>query len=212
MSIATEISRLTSLRNSIRTKLIALGILSNAQADLQDIYDGISGITLRTSSNLTVSGATVTAPAGYYNSAASVSIPSGSASTPATTITKNPTISVNAAGKITASVSGTQDVTPNVTAGYISSGTAGTITVAGSAKRQLSTVGTTTYTPGTTDQTIASGKYLTGAQTIKGDANLIASNIRKGVTIFGVTGTFTGIVSDGTDDPLDLTQIGVVGS
>lgn len=212
MSIATEISRLTSLRNSIRTKLIALGILSNAQADLQDIYDGISGITLRTSSNLTVSGATVTAPAGYYNSAASVSIPSGSASTPATTITKNPTISVNAAGKITASVSGTQDVTPNVTAGYISSGTAGTITVAGSAEQQLSTVGATTYTPGTTDQTIASGKYLTGAQTIKGDANLIASNIRKGVTIFGVTGTFTGIVSDGTDDPLDLTQIGVVGS
>lgn len=212
MSIATEISRLTSLRNSIRTKLIALGILSNAQADLQDIYDGISGITLRTSSNLTVSGATVTAPAGYYNSAASVSIHSGSASTPATTITKNPTISVNAAGKITASVSGTQDVTPNVTAGYISSGTAGTITVAGSAEQQLSTVGATTYTPGTTDQTIASGKYLTGAQTIKGDANLIASNIRKGVTIFGVTGTFTGIVSDGTDDPLDLTQIGVVGS
>ena len=212
MSIATEISRLTSLRNSIRTKLIALGILSNAQADLQDIYDGISGITLRTSSNLTVSGATVTAPAGYYNSAASVSIPSGSASTPATTITKNPTISVNAAGKITASVSGTQDVTPNVTAGYISSGTAGTITVAGSAEQQLSTVGATTYTPGTTDQTIASGKYLTGAQTIKGDENLIASNIRKGVTIFGVTGTFTGIVSDGTDDPLDLTQIGVVGS
>lgn len=212
MSIATEISRLTSLRNSIRTKLIALGILSNTQADLQDIYDGISGITLRTSSNLTVSGATVTAPAGYYNSAASVSIHSGSASTPATTITKNPTISVNAAGKITASVSGTQDVTPNVTAGYISSGTAGTITVAGSAEQQLSTVGATTYTPGTTDQTIASGKYLTGAQTIKGDVNLIASNIRKGVTIFGVTGTFTGIVSDGTDDPLDLTQIGVVGS
>ena len=45
MSIATEISRLTSLRNSIRTKLIALGILSNAQADLQDIYDSINGIT-----------------------------------------------------------------------------------------------------------------------------------------------------------------------
>lgn len=49
--------------------------------------------------------------------------------------------------------------------------------------------GAQTYTPGTTDQTIASGQYLTGNQTILGDANLIASNIVSGVTIFGVTGT-----------------------
>ena len=74
MSIATEISRLTSLRNSIRTKLIALGILSNAQADLQDIYDSINGITGRDSSSLSVSGNTVTAPAGLYSSAASKSV------------------------------------------------------------------------------------------------------------------------------------------
>ena len=45
-----------------------------------------------------------------------------------------------------------------------------------------------TYTPGTSDQTIASGQYLDGAQTIKGDANLVAQNILKDVTIFGVTG------------------------
>ena len=47
----------------------------------------------------------------------------------------------------------------------------------------------TTYTPTTTNQTIASGTYLTGAQTIKGDANLVASNIKSGVSIFGVNGT-----------------------
>lgn len=46
-----------------------------------------------------------------------------------------------------------------------------------------------TYTPGTSDQTIASGQYLSGAQTIEGDANLIASNILSGKTIFGVSGT-----------------------
>ena len=34
-----------------------------------------------------------------------------------------------------------------------------------------------TYTPTTTDQTISSGQYLDGAQTIKGDANLIPENI-----------------------------------
>jgi len=49
-----------------------------------------------------------------------------------------------------------------------------------------------TITPTTTDQTIASGKYLAGAQTIKGDANLVAANIAKDVTIFGVTGTHEG--------------------
>lgn len=46
-----------------------------------------------------------------------------------------------------------------------------------------------TYTPGTSNQTIGSGQYLSGAQTIKGDSNLVAGNIRSGVSIFGVTGT-----------------------
>lgn len=46
-----------------------------------------------------------------------------------------------------------------------------------------------TYTPGRADQMIAAGQYLSGAQTIKGDANLVAANIMEGKTIFGVTGT-----------------------
>lgn len=48
-----------------------------------------------------------------------------------------------------------------------------------------------TYTPTTSDQTIASGVYLSGNQTVKGDANLVASNIAKNVQIFGVTGTLS---------------------
>ena len=47
-----------------------------------------------------------------------------------------------------------------------------------------------TYTPGTSNQTIAKGQYLSGVQTIKGDANLKADNIKKDVSIFGVTGTY----------------------
>lgn len=46
-----------------------------------------------------------------------------------------------------------------------------------------------TYTPGTSNQTIGANQYLSGAQTIKGDSNLVAGNIRSGVSIFGVTGT-----------------------
>lgn len=49
-----------------------------------------------------------------------------------------------------------------------------------------------TITPSTTDQTISSGKYLSGKQTIKGDANLLAENIKEGVELFGITGTYTG--------------------
>lgn len=49
-----------------------------------------------------------------------------------------------------------------------------------------------TYTPKTSDQSIAASQYLSGAQTIKGDANLVAGNIKSGVSIFGVTGTYTG--------------------
>ena len=45
-----------------------------------------------------------------------------------------------------------------------------------------------TITPGTTDQVIAAGSYLSGATTVKGDSNLTAANIADGVEIFGVTG------------------------
>ena len=49
-----------------------------------------------------------------------------------------------------------------------------------------------TITPSTTDQTISFGKYLSGTQTIKGDANLLAENIKEGVELFGIIGTYTG--------------------
>lgn len=56
----------------------------------------------------------------------------------------------------------------------------------------IPTKGATTYTPKTSDQTIDSGTYLTGTQTIKGDSNLVAGNIKSGVSIFGVTGNYAG--------------------
>ena len=52
--------------------------------------------------------------------------------------------------------------------------------------------GAQTYTPRTVSQTIAKGQYLSGNQTIQGDGNLIASNIKSGVSIFGVSGSYTG--------------------
>lgn len=133
-------------------------------------------------------------PPGYNSTGAYYQISAvydGSAKTPNTTITANPTISISDSGLITASASASQSITPTVSAGYISAGTAGTITVTGSNTQQLSTQAATTFTPSTTNQTIAAGTYLTGTQTILGDANLIGSNIIQGATIFNINGTAT---------------------
>ena len=131
---------------------------------------GVTKITLtadvptHSSSDLTVSGNTVTAPSGYYGSNASASVQSGSATTPTTSITANPTISVSSSGLITASVSGSQSVTPTVSEGYVTEGTAGTVSVGGSNTSQLTTQSGTTITPTESEQTaVGANKYTTGA-------------------------------------------------
>ena len=48
--------------------------------------------------------------------------------------------------------------------------------------------GAVTMTPGTAAQPIPAG-YHNGAGSVAGDANLVAGNIKNGVTLFGVTGT-----------------------
>lgn len=103
-------------------------------------------------------------------------------------------------GSNTLTLTKTISVTPNVTtAGYISSGTAGNSSV--SLTASVTTQGTRTITPSTSKQTIASGTYITGTQTISGDANLAAGNIKSGTSIFGVTGSYT---SDATAAATDI--------
>lgn len=135
------------------------------------------------SSNLTVSGATVTVPAGYYASQASKSVASGSATAPATISGTSATVST---GTNTLTLTKTVSVTPSVTAGYVSSGTAGNSAV--SLTASVTTKAAATITPGTSNQTIAAGTYLTGAQTIAGDSDLQSANIVYGKNIFGVDG------------------------
>lgn len=66
----------------------------------------------------------------------------------------------------------------------------------GKVTQNVPTKGAQTYTPGTTNQTIAANQYLTGPQTIKGDPNLKPENIKKGVSIMGITGTYNGPVPE----------------
>ncbi len=153
------------------------------------------------SSDLSVSGATVTVPAGYYSSSASASVSAGSATAPATISGTSASVST---GTNTLTLSKTVSVTPTVSAGYVSAGTAGNSAV--SLTASVTTKGAQTYTPGTTNQTISSGTYLTGTQTISGDANLVGGNIVYGKSIFGVDGTATlpSITQDSTTKVLSI--------
>lgn len=208
-----------------------------------------SGIARKSSTDLSASGATVTVPAGYYESQATKSVstmtlPTSASSSATSGYTSKATIvrsaadqyiniptGYNTAGsyyKINAVASGSAtgptslsgssatvstgtntitltktgvSTTPTINAGYISSATTSSATVALTAS--VTTKAAATITPGTTNQTIASGTYLTGTQTISGDADLTAANIKKGVSIFNVTGSYTSDATAAAGDIVD---------
>ena len=143
-------------------------------------------IASKSGSDISASGDTVTVPAGYYSTQQTKSVASGSATAPASISGTSATVST---GTNTLTLSKTVSVTPTVSAGYVASGTAGNSSV--SLTASVTTKAAATYTPTTSNQTISSGTYLTGAQTISGDANLVAGNIKSGVSIFGVAGSLT---------------------
>lgn len=94
--------------------------------------------------------------------------------------------------------SGTITATVTQTAGYVQAGTkTGTL--------ELDKQAATEYAPSLEDQTIPADKYLTGAQTIKAvtgvnlqalDADFVAENIKNGIDLFGIVGTYEGTVGE----------------
>lgn len=159
-------------------------------------------IEKKSADDLTVSGAQVSVPAGYYSTPSTKSV--------ATTTLETPNISVSSSGVIMSSITHTAS-------GYVSADTK-------TATKQLPTQSAKTITPGTNNQTaVASGVYTTGAVTVSavptqtksttpssstqyvtpdsgkyltqvtvyGDSNLKSSNIKSGTSIFGVAGTLS---------------------
>ena len=131
-------------------------------------------IPTKTAEDVTIQGASVSVPSGYYGPNIAKAIP--------TVEQTVPTISVSPEGLITAQAQQTE--------GFVAGGTK-------SATNQLPVQGAQTITPSTTAQTIQPNVYLTGAQTVQGDANLVPDNIKEAVSIFGVTGTYAGGGSTG---------------
>ena len=73
MSIATELAKLQTARNKIRTKLVSLGLVP-AAAKLEDCAVAVDGISNQGAVSATVQeGDTYTIPAGYHNGSGTVS-------------------------------------------------------------------------------------------------------------------------------------------
>ena len=127
-----------------------------------------SNIAQRSSADVTFNNGSFTAPSGYYASKAYKNIAvAGDVTWPVIDFNTN-------TGVVTATAAVSS-------AWYNASSSSKTYA--------LSTKTAATYTPSSATQSIPSGVYLTGVQTIAGDSNLIPENIIAGVSIFGVEGS-----------------------
>lgn len=217
-TINSQSTMISNLEDQLKRKLL-VGL--EATVDKDSMAQGASAyaknqkiegtIPVKTASNISVNGNTITIPSGIYKIAASKSV--------ATATQATPTINVSTSGLITASTSqaagyvaagtktatsqlttqGAKTITPSKssqTAVAANTYVTGAVTVGAipsSYVKPTATKTATTHTPGSSSQTaVAAGTYCSGAQTLSGDSNLVAGNIKKGVSIFGVTGTYEG--------------------
>lgn len=163
MSIASEISRLTTDRDNIRTKLVDMSLATSTD-DLDALTEAIQGISNQgaKTASLDASNTSYTIPQGYHNGGGRVSVStqtkSATPSTSAQTVTPDSgkllsSVSVGAIQTETKTATPTtssQDITP--TSGkYLTKVTVGAIQTQ-----------TKSVTPSTSAQTITpdSGKYL----------------------------------------------------
>lgn len=194
-SITTQY--LTDIANAIRAKLGVATTYKPSQMAAAIASIPSSTPTLQTkTATYTPSGSTqtdtITPDAGYdgldevdvtINAAPSATIAASSGM-----IYGTPTITIDANGLIRSEYNNYLNPTtiyPITGDGWATTAATSQVTADVTDTYQMSTQAATTWRPSTSDQTIASGKYLTGAQTIRGVVltNLSAGNIKQGVTV-----------------------------
>lgn len=143
-----------------------------------DGYDGfnkiiVSPIKLQEKPATPSTSEQVITPDSTYDGLSKVTVGAVATATQAT-----PSISISTRGLITASTTQSE--------GYVSAGTK-------SATNQMTTQNGKDVYPGTTRQlAVAAWRYTIGNIYVNGDSNLTAGNIKKGVSIFGVAGSYEG--------------------
>lgn len=137
-------------------------VTSYAAVNVQ-VPTGSANLQAKININPSTSSQTIRPDSGYdgLSSVQINAMPSGTATAPASISGTSATVST---GTNTLTLTKTVSVTPSVTAGYVSSGTAGNSSV--SLTANVTTKAAATITPTKSNQTIASGTYLTGTQTI----------------------------------------------
>ena len=192
MSIADKITQLTNIRAAIRTALINKGVAAAAH-DFADFAADIASIPTSFSlQSKTISPSTsqqTVRPDSGYDGLSQVTVHAVPLQA------KN--VTPNAAGQTVTPGSGylglSQVVLPaeaNLVAGNIKRG----VSIFGVNGSYAPSLQQKSVTPGASSQTVQPDSGYDGLSkvTVAGDADLIAANIKKGVNIFGVVGTYTG--------------------
>ena len=201
LTTATGAITATYTKSQSVTPTISAGWVSSGTAGT--ISTTGSASIILPASTATISSDTITIAPGWFGATTALTVSAGSASTPATTIAKAPTITVaTATGVITAKYNSSQSVTPTIVAGWVTSGTAGTISTTGNQTLTLPqptvtvTNDTINMSPGwiraTTAYTVASTTVTTSAASVSG------TSFTNGNTSWGTGWVTSGSISGAT--------------
>ena len=172
-------------------KPVVVAAMSTMTLPTSAAASATSGYTSKATISRSTSDQYINIPTGYNSAGAYYKInavANGSATGPSSLSASSATVSTGT-NTVTFTKTGVT-TTPTVSAGYVSSATASTATV--SLTASINTRSSSDLSASNLTVTAPSGYYANAATKTLSDANLIAGNIKKDVTIFGTTGTYEG--------------------